>query len=176
MSGFKNKMKSFVLSLIVFVLLLCSCKTKEVSRHINVNERLSGDVSNLNEKARQDTTKIIIIEHTQENKVIEEIITTKIYDKDTGNLTKETETKRTIRQDTKTDKVKSEDKGVTEASRDSSNHSVDLVNQSKTKEVVNEESSWSGFTKSLGKWLGIGMIVVLFGLMIWNGVKKKLFL
>ena len=44
------------------------------------------------------------------------------------------------------------------------------------KEEIKEESSWSGFTKSLGKWLGIGMVVVLFGLMIWKGIKDKLLL
>lgn len=137
---------------------------------------ISSDISVLNEQAKQDTTKVVIIEHVQENKVIEETITTRIYDKDTGNLTEETETKRTIRQDIKTDKVKSESKGINESSRDSVNHSVDHLNQSEIKEELNEDSTWSVFIKSLGKWLGIGVIAILFGLMIWNGVKKKLFL
>ena len=169
-------MKSFWLSLFIFVLLLCSCKTKDVVREINTNERLSSDASILSENAKQDTTKIVIIEYVQENKVIEETITTRIYDKDTGNLTEETETKRTIRQDIKTDKVKSESKGINESSRDNVNHSVDHLNQSEIKEELNEDSTWSVFTKSLRKWLGIGMIAILFGLMIWKGVKKRLFL
>ena len=160
----------------VIIIMLCSCKSKEVSVATAYKEAVSSDISAFNEQTKQDTTKIIIIEYTQENKVIEETITTKIYDKDTGNLTQETSTKRTIRQDTKTDKVKSESKGINESSRDSVNHSVDHLNQSEIKEELNEDSTWSVFTKSLGKWLGIGMIAILFGLMIWNGIKKKLFL
>jgi hypothetical protein len=56
------------------------------------------------------------------------------------------------------------------------NQSEDIKRELNTKESVKEEPSWSGFTKNLGKWLGIGMVVVLFGLMIWNGIKNKLFL
>ena len=160
----------------VIIIMLCSCKSKEVSVATAYKEAVSSDISAFNEQTKQDTTKIIIIEYTQENKVIEETITTKIYDKDTGNLTQETSTKRTIRQDTKTDKVKSEDKGVTEASRDSSNHFRESKKMVDVKEEIKEESSWSSFTKNLGKWLGIGMIAILFGLMIWKGVKKRLFL
>lgn len=114
------------------------------------------------------------MEQTEEYKVIEETIITKEYDKDTGNLTKETEEKRTIRQDTKTNTQESENRGITEVHNDSIHQSIHSEKQEKVQEDVKEESAISTFAQYLGKWLGIGIIVVLFCWLIFNGIKKNI--
>lgn len=167
-------MKSFWLSLLFFILLLCSCKTKEIARDTSNYEQITSDFTSESAVIKQDTTQTKKVEQTEEYKVIEETIITKEYDKDTGNLTKETEEKRTIRQDTKTNTQESENRGITEVDNDSIHQSIHSEKQEKVQEEVKEESAISTFAQYLGKWLGIGIIVVLFCWLIYNGIKKNI--
>lgn len=159
---------------ILFCLLLCSCKTKEVARDTSNYEQITSDFTSESAVTKQDTTQMKKVEQTEEYKVIEETIITKEYDKDTGNLTKETEEKRTIRQDTKTNAQESENRGITEVDNDSIHQSIQSDKQEKVQEEVKEESAISTFARYLGKWLGIGIVAMLFCWLIYNGIKKNI--
>lgn len=169
-----ERMKSFWLCLLIFIVLMCSCKTKEVAREVSNYEQITSDFTSESVVTKQDTTQTKKVEQTEEYKVIEETIITKEYDKDTGNLTKETEEKRTIRQDTKTNTQESENRGITEVDNDSIHQSIHSEKQEKVQEEVKEESAISTFARYLGKWLGIGIVVVLFCWLIYNGIKKNI--
>lgn len=153
---------------------MCSCKTKEVARDTSNYEQITSDFTSESVVTKQDTTQTKKVEQTEEYKVIEETIITKEYDKDTGNLTKETEEKRTIRQDTKTNAQESENRGITEANNDSIHQSIQSEKQEKVQEDVKEESAISIFARYLGKWLGIGIVAMLFCWLIYNGIKKNI--
>ena len=84
-------MKSSWLSLLIFVLMLCSCKTKEVAREINSNERFTSDISALNEKTKVDTTKTKKAEQTEEFTRIIERETITEYDTEKQTPSKVTE-------------------------------------------------------------------------------------
>lgn len=166
-------MKIFFL---VIIIMLCSCKSKEVSVATAYKEAVSSDISALNEQTKQDTTKTKKVEQTEEFTRIYESETIVEYDTEKGIPSKVTKKEKVTEQGKQVKTDESEERGLSEASRDSSNHFRESKKMVDVKEEIKEESSWSGFTKSLGKWLGIGMVVVLFGLMIWKGVKDKLFL
>jgi hypothetical protein len=117
-------------------------------------------VSAYHNVATIDTTRLLHIEDVKQIITIEEIITTKKYDKDTGVITEETETKRKITQDTDQVVTEEERKGVESHSEDSLNHIADVSKKIDTS--VEEEST--GGQESFGKWLGIviGVAIVIF--------------
>lgn len=156
--------------------MLCSCKSKEVSVATAFKEAVSSDISVLNEQTKQDTTKTKKVEQTEEFTRIYESETIVEYDTEKGIPSKVTKKEKVTEQGKQVKTDESEERGLSESEKSKVNQSEDTNTELNTKESAKEESSWSSFTKSLGKWLGIGMVVVLFGLMIWKGIKKKLFL
>ena len=112
-------MRSFWLSLLLFVLLLCSCKTKEVAREINSNERFTSDISALNEKTKVDTTKTKKVEKTKEYTRIIERETITEYDTEKQTPSKVTEKEKVIEQGIKTKTDETENRGIADASKDS---------------------------------------------------------
>ena len=156
--------------------MLCSCKSKEVSVATAYKEAVSSDISALNDRLVQDTTKTKKVEQTEEFTRIYESETIVEYDTEKGIPSKVTKKEKVTEQGKQIKTNESEKRGLSESEKSKVNQSEDTKREFNSKESVKEGSSWSGFTKSFGKWLGIGMIVVLFGLMIWNGIKKKLFL
>jgi cobalamin biosynthesis Mg chelatase CobN len=161
---------------LVIIIMLCSCKSKEVSVATAYKEAVSSDISALNEQTKQDTTKTKKVEQTEEFTRIYESETIVEYDTEKGIPSKVTKKEKVTEQGKQVKTDESKERGLSESEKSKVNQSEDMKRELNTKESVKEEPSWSGFTKSLGKWLGIGMVVVLFGLMIWNGIKKKLFL
>ena len=153
---------------------MCSCKSSDVTTVSK--STVSSDISVLNEKARQDTTKTKKIEQTEEFTRIYESETIVEYDTEKGVPSKVTKKEKITEQGKQVKTDESEERGLSESEKSKVNQSEDTKRELNTNESVKEESVWSGFTKSFGKWIGIGMLVVLFGLMIWNGIKKKLFL
>lgn len=139
---------------------LCSCKSKKVATDINVVSKNHSELSHYHEIATIDTTRLLHIEDVKQTITIEETITTKKYDKDTGAITEETETKRKITQDTDQVVTEEEQKGVKSHSEDSLNHIADVSKKIDTS--VEEEST--GGQESFGKWLGIviGVAIVIF--------------
>lgn len=156
--------------------MLCSCKSKEVSVATAYKEAVSSDISALNDRLVQDTTKTKKVEQTEEFTRIYESEIIIEYDTQNGVPSKVTKKEKFAESGNQTQTDESEERGLSESEKSKVNQSENTNKELNTNESVKEESSLSGFTKSLGKWLGIGMVVVLFGLMIWNGIKKKLFL
>lgn len=151
-------MKSFWYSLLVFILFMCSCKTKKVDSNVKMSNDIHSELSYSNRYVRSDTTRNLYIDRFNNNIIIKETIIEREYDKDTGTLTKETETEREIRQDT--DKVVAEEEieGVNIHSQDSLNHIADV---SKKIESETKEEAIGG-QESFGKWFGIVVGIILF--------------
>ena len=153
-------MKWFWYSLIVFCLLMCSCKSMKVVTDTHEKTNVNSELSAYHNVATIDTTRLLYVEDVKQIITIEETITTKKYDKDTGAITEETDTKRKITQDTDQVVTEEERKGVKSHSEDSLNHIADISKKVDTS--VEEESE--GGQESFGKWLGIviGMAIVIF--------------
>lgn len=156
--------------------MLCSCKSKEASVATAYKEAVSSDISVFNEQIKQDTSKTKKVEQTEEFTRIYESETIVEYDTEKGIPSKVTKKEKFAESGNQTQTDESEERGLSESEKSKVNQSEDTKREFNSNESVKEESVWSGFTKSLGKWLGIGMVVVLFGLMIWKGIKDKLFL
>ena len=163
--------------LFLFIIMcFSSCKSKEMSVETAYRGAVSSDISVFNEQTKQDTTKTKKVEQTEEFTRIYESETIVEYDTEKGIPSKVTKKEKITEQGKQVKTDESKERGLSESEKSKVNQSEDTNRELNTNESVKEESSWNGFTKSLGKWLGIGMVVVLFGLMIWNGIKKKLFL
>lgn len=169
-----KRMKSFWLSLVLFVLLLCSCKTKEVAREINSNERFTSDISASNEQTKQDTTKTKKVEQTEEFTRIIERETITEYDTEKQTPSKVTEKEKVIEQGVKTKADETENRGITEEKKDSTYLFRDDTKMIETKEEVKEESAGNTFFLTLGKWLGIGIVALIGIALIWKKIKKFL--
>lgn len=164
-------MKWFWYSLIGFALFMCSCKSKKVVTDSHEKTIVNSELSEYHNVATIDTTRLLHIEDLKQVITIEETITTKKYDKDTGIITEETEKKRTIRQDTDQVVTEEEQKGVKSHSEDSLNHIADI--SKKVDSSVEEEST--GGQESFGKWLGIviGLGIALGAIILIVYLRKK---
>lgn len=153
-------MKSFWISLLLFILFMCSCKTQKLDANIQTREGIQSEVSVISESEKFDTTKTVHIEQIEDNKVIKETIIEEVYDKDSGTLTKKTKTEREIAQDTNKVVVEEEDQSVTERN----DLEVEQFRESTKKmdSEVKEESI--GGQETFGKYLGIviGIAISLF--------------
>lgn len=160
-------MKWFWYSLIVFCLLMCSCKTQKVASDINVVSKENIQTEWNKFQALIDTSSALKIEIDKSKLKIIETITTKKYDKDTGAITEETKTEREITQDS--DKVVSEEENqaVTNSNQLEIEHFADV--SKKIDSEVTEESI--GGQEAFGKWFGI-VVGVVFGLLLLYLLKK----
>ena len=157
---------SFWLSLIIFCLFMCSCKTQKSASDINVVSKENVQTEWNKFGILVDTTKTFRVDIDKSKLKIIEIITTKKYDKDTGAITEETKTEREITQDS--DKVVTEEEN--QAVTNSNQLEVEHLRESTKKidsEVKEESRSDSGiFWKQFGKSLGIIMgFALIFGLL-----------
>ena len=111
-------MKSFWISLLIFILLLCSCKTKDVARNTKNYERFTSDISALNERVMKDTTKTERVEQTAEfTQIYEERIIDE-YDS-LGNLKKRTKENKLTSNGRQINLEIMEEKGLEIAEKDS---------------------------------------------------------
>ena len=160
-------MKWFWYSLIGFCVLMCSCKTQKSASDINVvnKENIQTELSKF--EILVDTTKTFKVDIDKSKLKITETITTKKYDKDTGAITEETKTERTIAQDS--DKVSAEEanQAVTNSNQLEVDHFADV--SKKIDSEVKEESI--GGQEAFGKWFGI-VIGCVIGLLILYLLKK----
>ena len=163
-------MKWFWYSLIGFCLLMCSCKSKKVVTDYHEKTIVNSELSAYHNVATIDTTRMLYVEDLKQIITIEETITTKKYDKDTGAITEETETKRKVTQDSDKVVTEEEQKGVKSHSEDSLNHIADI---SKMVDSSVEEESTGG-QESFGKWLGIVLGIAIVGYVIYLCIRKKL--
>lgn len=160
-------MKWFWYSLIGFCVLMCSCKTQKVASDINVVSKESIQTELSKYEILVDTTKTFKVDIDKSKLKITETITTKKYDKDTGAITEETKTERTIAQDS--DKVSAEEanQAVTNSNQLEVDHFADV--SKKIDSEVKEESI--GGQESFGKWFGI-VIGVVVGLLLLYLMRK----
>lgn len=152
----------------VLSLALVSCKSSDVTTVSKTD--VSSDVSILNEKAKQDTTRVEKIEQTEEFTRVYESETIIEYDTEKQTVSKVTKKEKISESGKQVKTNESEDRGLTESEKNQSNQSLEVSQDVKVK----EEPIWGGFTKNLGKWLGIGICGILLGFMIWTAIKKKL--
>lgn len=162
-------MRSFWISLVVFILLMCSCKSKESARLINDVSKENTETNYTKYQALIDTTSTLKIDIDKSKMTITEHVTTTKYDKDTGSITEKTETKRTIAQDSDKVATETEEKGLSEVKDDSLNHFRDA-----TKKVESETKEESiGGQEAFGKWFGIGICCVIALLIVYLLKKLK---
>ena len=158
---------SFWISLIIFCLFLCSCKTQKVASDINVVSKENVQTEWSKFGILVDTTKTFRVDIDKSKLKIIETIKITEYDKETGKPIKETEAKRETTQDY--DKVVSEaeEREVTEENDILLKHENDF-----SKTLDSEEKLESiGGQESFGKWFGIGVACVT-GFVIIYLVKK----
>lgn len=157
-------------------MLLSSCKSKEVSVVTASSEAVTSEISAFNDRLVQDTTKTKKVEQTKEFTRIYESETVTEYDTEKGVPSKVTTKEKITEQGNETKTDESEERGLSESDKNFWNHFLESKKKVDVKEEVKEESVFGGMFKNLGKWIGIGLCAILFLWMIWNGIKKRLFL
>lgn len=149
---------SFWISLFVFILLMCSCKTKKLDSRMEVKSEVRSDLAVLNEAVKISTSNHAYFANEVQNIVIEEDIIVTEYDKETGKPTKETKTKRKIAQDSDKVVTEEENQAVTSSNQLEVEHFRE--DTKKVESEVKEESV--GAQESFGKWIGISLGIVIF--------------
>ena len=139
---------------------------------MNRKNRFSGDISAVSEKAKEDIAQSVKVAQIEEFTLIRETITIKEYDtdKEGSPIAKETVEEREYQKRVQANKAEEMERKTEELMKDSTNESVEGLELMETNEEVKEESVTSSFWKELGKWCGIGAILVALILYI----KKKL--
>lgn len=161
------KNSSFWISLLIFCLLLCSCKSSKIDSNARIRNGVRSDLSYLNNSVKIDSSKTAYFAKDVQNIVIEEVITEIEYDKESGKPTKETKTERKTTQNSDKMVAEEETKGLSESRNDSLNHVVDL--QEMVESETDEESV--GSQEAFGKWFGIAT-GCLIGLLIIYLLRK----
>ena len=157
------KINSFFICLLVFILLMCSCKTKKVAHENNFVSKEKAETNYTKYQELVDTTKTLKMDIDKSKLTITEHITITKYDKDTGAVTEKTEAERKIAQDSDKVATEEETKGVKTHSRDSLNHIADVR---KKAESETEEESIGG-QESFGKHFGIVIGLALSFLLVY---------
>lgn len=144
---------------------MCSCGTKKSVTDTHYTESVQTEVSILNESTKVDTTKTTHTEQLKDNVVIKETIVVTEYDKDSGVITKKTETEREVRQSSDKLVEEIEAKGVVEITKDSTNHIVDankMVDEEMKSEIKSDSSTFSKyFGVSFGCVIGLLLVYLL---------------
>ena len=146
---------------------MCSCKTQKSARLINEvsKENIQTEWSKFG--ILVDTTKTFRVDIDKSKLKFIETITTKKYDKDTGSITEETKTERTIAQDSDKVSAEEENQSVTNRNGLDVDHFADV--SKKIDSEIKEESI--GGQESFGKWFGI-VIGVVVGLLLLYLMRK----
>ena len=158
------------------IMLLSSCKSKDVSVVTASSEAVTSEISAFNDRLVQDTTKTKKVEQTEEFTRIYESETITEYDTEKGVPSKVTKKEKITEQGNETKTNESEERGLSESDKNFWNHHLKSKKKVDVKEEVKEESVFGGMFKNLGKWIGIVLCAILFLWMVWNGIKKKLLL
>lgn len=162
-------MRFFWLSLIIFCLFLCSCKTQKLDSNVQVRGGVQSELSYLNNTLIADTVKTKHTEQVSNIKILKETITHTIYDTDKNVVKETTTTERSFVEDTKTDVAQEVQNGVEIHSQDSLNHFRESTQ--KVDADVKEESI--GGQESFGKYFGITLGCVIGLLLIYLLVKYR---
>lgn len=150
-------MKSFWWSLIAFCVLMCSCKTQKFGREVDFSTKENVQTDVVKYQRVDKVSDVLKVDIDQSKLTIKETIITRVYDKDTGNLTEETTTEREIAQDS--DKVVTEE--ANESVTDSHGLEVKQLRESTQKMDAKIEEESIGGQESFGKYFGIALGVVI---------------
>ena len=134
-------------------MLMCSCKTQKVVSDINVVGKENVQAKVVEYQRIDKVSDVLKVDIDQSKLTIKETIITRVYDKDTGNLTEETTTERTIAQDS--DKVVTEE--GKESVTDSNGLEVEQSCESTQKMDAEIEEESIGGQESFGKYFGIAL-------------------
>ena len=159
-------MKWFWYSLIGFCVLMCSCRTQKLDSNVKVRNDIRSDLAYLNESVKISTQNHAYFANEAQRIVIEEVIITTEYDKETGKPTKETKTKRKTIQDSDKVVAKEETQSATDCNQLEIDHFREATQ--KVDSEVKEESI--GGQEAFGKWFGIifACFIGLFLLYLWR--------
>ena len=162
-------MKYFWYSLIVFCILMCSCKTQKLDSNVQVRGGIQSELSYLNNTLIADTAKTKYTEQVSNIKILKETITHTIYDTDKNVVKETTTTERTFVEESQTDVAKEDVKGVNIHSQDSLNHFLDV------RKMVNADSqeAYIGGQETFGKYFGITLGCVIGLLIVYLLVKLR---
>ena len=149
-------------------MLMCSCKTQKNSYDVSSKTKEVVDVLRVERVSLVDTSFVRRIFEDKSKLTINERIVITEYDKDTGAVSKKTETEREITQDTDQVATEEETKGVAEQNNVLVKQESDF---SKTLDSEVESESIGG-QESFGKWFGIGLACVIGVLFVY--LLKKL--
>ena len=158
---------SFWISLLVFCLLMCSCRTKKFGSEVDftTKENIHTELSRF--ESLTDTSNVLKIEIDKSKLTITERIKVTEYDAQSGKPIKETETEREITQDSDKVSAEEENQSVTNRNGLEVDHFADV--SKKIDSEVKEESI--GGQESFGKWFGI-VIGVIVGLLLLYLLRK----
>ena len=158
---------SFWLSLIMFCLFMCSCKTQKSARLINEVSKENVQTEWNKFGILVDTTKTFRVDIDKSKLKIIETIKITEYDAESGKPIKETEAKMETTQDS--DKVVTEEEN--QAVTNSNQLEVEHLRES-TKKIDSEVKEESiGGQESFGKWFGI-VIGVVVGILLLYLLRK----
>lgn len=160
------KNKSFWISLIVFVLLMCSCKSKEVTSNAQIRSDIQSELSYLTKNVKIDTSRITYFDTLSQRIVIKEKFNIIEYDKESGKPIKETHAERETTQDTQKASAKEEQRGTAVENNDSTHHIIDADKKVDTSTKTEKTSDTRLF------WFGLGFGLVIFGLFFLPKLKK----
>lgn len=166
-------MRWFWISLIGFCVLMCSCVSKKVSTEAHTRHDVQSEVSVLTESIKIDTTETRYSEQVKERIVIKETITIKDYDKDTGNLTKETKAEREFAQSVQADIEQDSIGKVIEVRTDSLEKVGNVGIQTGVTEDSVIESDTSSFWEKFGKYFGVTLGCVIGLLLLYLLLKNR---
>lgn len=138
-------------------MLMCSCKTQKSACEIDFTTKENVQTELKEYQIVKKVSDVLKVDIDQSKLTIKETIITRVYDKDTGNLTEETTTERTIAQDS--DKVVAEAKEteVTEENDVLVKHESDFSKTIESKEKIES----IGGQESFGKYFGVSLGVVV---------------
>ena len=156
-------MRSFWISILLFILFMCSCKTQRLDSNIKEKSELKSNLSCLNDSVKISTQNNAYFANDTQRIVIEEDITVTEYDKESGKPIKETKTKRKTTQDSDKVVAKEEDQSVTEYNDLEVNHIREYTK--KIDSEVKEESI--GGQEAFGKYLGIVIGIAISFLLLY---------
>ena len=138
-------------------MLMCSCKSQKVVSDINVVSKENVQTKVVEYQRIDKVSDVLKVDIDQSKLTIKETIITRVYDKDTGNLTEETTTEREIAQDS--DKVVTEEGN--ENVTDSHGLEAKQLRESTQKVDADIKEESIGGQESFGKYFGIALGVVI---------------
>ena len=168
-----ERMKSFWLSLLFFVLLLCSCKTKEVGCEVDFTTKEKIETNYTKYQVLVDTSNVLKIGIDKSKLTITEHIIITKYDKDTGAVTEKTTTEREITQDSNQVVTEEKEQTVTNRNQLKVNQSIDTNKKVESEVTEESEDASVALWREIGRYIGIIIAFVLAFKIFWRPLKEK---